>query len=267
MEMTSQPSRAEKSNLRAALPELGRWRRRLLTAGSALALSVYYLHYVTTLQNQGGGGFEAGDPGASSAQTLTARLVALALIVAGLVPIRLRIDSAFVLTALYCVALGSFLAAWAIYGTSNDTFFLNTILQLPVLLGLSGTRARLDYPRWFRFVAWLVAVQALLDIAVVVSGRTLWGYGAFVGGVGNPSSFGLLCALMCAFCLIHPQAGRHKRLLAVWLAIAAVMTKVIVRDTRHYRYYARLGITKMASNRCGCDSRCCCRDRRVLLCA
>jgi len=225
IEMPSQHSHIEKWSVGAPLPVAGKWRRRVLMMGSALALSVYYLHYATTLQNQGAGGFENDEPGASSPLTLTVRLIAVALIVVGLVPIRLRIDSAFALTALYCAALVSFLAAWAIYWTTNDTFFLNTILQLPVLLALSGTRVRLDYPSWFRFAARILAVQALLDVAVVLSGRTLWGYGAFVGGVGNPSSFGLLCALTCAFCLIHPQAGRHRRPLAVWLAIAAIMTK------------------------------------------
>lgn len=191
--------------------------------GSALALSVYYLHYVGF--DYGGGGFDNDVVGAASVRTLPVRLLAVALMVFGLTPIRLRIDSAFAMTAVTCAALANFLVAWAAYGATNDTFFLNTVLQLPILLALSGTRARVDYPMWFRFIARFVAVQAFIDVAIVAIGKTLFSYGAFVGGVGNPSSFGLICALMCAFCLLHPRAGRGRSLLAVWLAISAIMTK------------------------------------------
>lgn len=221
IETTVQPPYIGKWRVSSVLP--GKWRQRVLMLGSAMALSVYYLHYAAGSDNAAG--FENGDTGASSPLTLTAKLIAVTLIVLGLIPIRLRIDSAFALTALYCAALASFLGAWAIFGATNDTFFFNTVLQLPILLALSGTRTYLDYPKWFRFIVRLVAVQALLDIAVIATGRNLWGYGAFVGGVGNPSSFGLICVLGCAFCLMHPRAGRHRRPLAVWLAIAAIMTK------------------------------------------
>src|ERR1700733_1580416 len=106
--MTLQPSDTQKWGNCAVSP--GKWRRRVLMLGSSLALSVYYLHYATGSED--GAGFENGDTGASGALTLTARIVAVLLIVVGLVPIRLRIDSAFAMTALYCAALASFLAAW-----------------------------------------------------------------------------------------------------------------------------------------------------------
>jgi hypothetical protein len=192
------------------------WQWRTLLAGTALALSVYYSHYAAE--------FAEGEA-ESSPVALIARLVAVLLLVFALRPVRLRIDSAFALTAMYCFALVSFLTAWAAEGATNDTFVFNTLLQLPVLLALSGTRLHIDYARWFRFIARLAVFQAAIDIAVVAAGSTLWISGAFVGGVGNPSSFGLICTLMCAFCLQHPQAGRGRRVLAVALAGAAVMTK------------------------------------------
>jgi len=186
-------------------------------AGSALALSVYYITYGT--------GFNETETGSSNLFTELGRLVAVVLMVLGLRPIRLRIDSALALTSLLSLALLSLLVAWAMTGNTNDTFFVNTILQLPVLLALNGTRLRIDYARWLRFVVRLVAFEAMIDAIIVMRGSALWISEAFIGGVGNPSSFGLICALACAFCLLHPEAGRGRRSLAVWLALAAIMTK------------------------------------------
>ena len=192
------------------------WQWRTLMAGTALSLSVYYSHYATE--------FSEGEA-ESSPVALIARLIAVFLLVFALRPVRVRMDSTFALTATYCLALVSFLTAWAVHGSTNDSFVLNTVLQLPVLLALSGTRLRIDYARWFRFIARLAVFQAAIDVAVVAAGSALWISGAFVGGVGNPSSFGLICTVMCAFCLLHPQAGRGRRVLAVALGGAAVMTK------------------------------------------
>jgi hypothetical protein len=196
-------------------PEVWQW--RMLLAGCALALSVYYINYAT--------GFDENEAGSSNVFTQLGRLVAVALMVLALRPIRLRIDSALALTSLLSLALLSLLLAWATTGYTNDTLFINTILQLPVLLALNGTRLRVDYARWLRFLVWLVAFQAMIDAIIVMRGSALWISEAFVGGVGNPSSFGLICVLACAFCLLHPQAGRGRRPLAGWLAIAAIMTK------------------------------------------
>ena len=184
--------------------------------GTALALCVYYRHY--------GRDFTEGELDASPL-TLVGRLVAVVVLVLALRPIRLRVDSAFALTATYCVALVSFLAVWTVNGSTNDTFFLNTAMQLPVLLALNGTRLRIDYARWFRFISRFVVLQAIIDIVIVSTGSALWFSGAFIGGVGNPSSFGLICALMCAFCLLHPDARRGRRVVGAALAAAAIMTK------------------------------------------
>jgi hypothetical protein len=185
-------------------------------AGTSLALSVYYLDY--------GAEFTEGES-QSSPLTLAVRVAAVALLVGSVGPIRVRVDSTFALTVVYCFALLSYLLAVAVNGSANDTFFLNTVLQLPVLVALAGTRLRIDYGKWLRFLVVLVALEAMVDAAVVAAGSTLWISGAFIGGVGNPSSFGLICALMCAFCLLHPQAGWGRRPFAVGFAAAAIMTK------------------------------------------
>jgi hypothetical protein len=188
-----------------------------LMVGTALAMSVYYFEY--------GSGIENGEADSSNPATLVARVLAVTVILWGLRPIRLQWNSTMLYAAIVTLALISFLAAWADYGFANDTFFLNTALQLPVLLALNGTPQKVNYARWFRFLAWFVALQAAIDVVVVLTGSALWVYGAFVGGVGNPSSFGLICAILCAFCLLHPKAGKAGGFLAVVLAGAAVMTK------------------------------------------
>jgi hypothetical protein len=50
---------------------------------------------------------------------------------------------------------------------------------------------------------------------------------AFVGGVGNPSSFGLLCTIGLAFCVFHPRANHWRWVLAGVLAFGAIMSKAL----------------------------------------
>jgi hypothetical protein len=203
----------------SATKELPRVRRWVVAGGTLLALCVYYLNYGTT--------FHEGEIQGGSSITLLARAVAVAAIVLALSPLRLYRGSALMCVGLYLLSATSLFLAAASHGGLNDTFFINTLLQLPVLLVVTGTRWRVDHAWWLRWLCCLLALQVLVDTVVWQAGASLWLSLAFIGGVGNPSSFGLLCTVGLAFCLFHPQAGRWRWLLAFTLAFGAVMTKAL----------------------------------------
>ena len=191
----------------------------LLLAGTVLSLSVYYLNY--------GAEFDEGETAGGNAATLLTRAVAVALMVAALCPLRFKLGGAMLLTLLWLASFVSMLIAIGAWGGINDSLFFNTVLQVPVLIALTSTRWHVDYVRWLRFIAVVLALQALFDMAIWWSDTSLWLSAAFVGGVGNPSSFGMLCSVLFAFCLLHPKAGRGRWVLALTLGVAAVMSKAL----------------------------------------
>lgn len=205
---------------RVSMPNpLPGWRRRLLGAGTLLALCVYYLNYGTS--------FDEGEIQGSSAFTLPARALAVAAIVLALSPLRLRAGSALLCVALYLFSALSLLLAASLHGALNDGFFINTLLQLPILVALTSSTWQVDHARWLRLVCGTLALQTIADTVVWQTGASLWLSAAFVGGVGNPSSFGMLCGIGFAFCLLHPLAGRMRWALSALLAFGAVMSQAL----------------------------------------
>jgi hypothetical protein len=195
----------------------GRW--LLLCFGTALGLCVYYLNYGAT--------FDEGDIQGGSALTLPLRALAVAAITVALLPLRVRAGSALLCVAMFLFSAISLLLAASLHGHLNDGFFINTLLQLPILVALAAGMWRVDHARWLRFVCSVLALQTVADTIVWQSGASLWLSAAFVGGVGNPSSFGLLCVIGFAFCLLHPQAGQMRWPLAALLAFGALMSQAL----------------------------------------
>lgn len=188
-----------------------------LCLGSVLALSVYYLNYGTT--------FDEGQIKEASPFTMLLRLLSIALIVWSLRPFGFRFNSLALLTIMYFASAASFILSIGISGGSNDILFLNTLLQLPVLIALSATTRKINYARWLRFMGVVLALQVIVDAMIWVTGGSLWLSEAFIGGVGNPSSFGFLCSLLVAFFLLHPKAGPIRWLFVLILAAGVVMSK------------------------------------------
>lgn len=184
-----------------------------------LSLSVYYLNYSAE--------FDEGEATGVNTATLLTRALSVALIVAPLFPLRLKLGSAMLLTLVWLGSCVSMLVAVGASGGINDSLFFNTVLQLPVLVALTSTQWHVDHVRWLRFMAIMLALQAVFDTVIWLSDTSLWLSAAFVGGVGNPSSFGMLCSVLFAFCVLHPRAGRGRWLLALTLGAAAVMSKAL----------------------------------------
>lgn len=188
-----------------------------LCLGSVLALSVYYFNYGTT--------FDEGQIEGASPFTMILRLLSIALIVWSLRPFNFQFNSLALLTILYVASATSFLLSIGISGGSNDILFFNTLLQLPVLIALSTTTQKINYARWFRFIGVVLALQIIVDAMIWFTGASLWLSEAFIGGVGNPSSFGFLCSLLVAFFLFHSKAGPIRWVFVLILAVGAIMSK------------------------------------------
>ena len=188
-----------------------------LCLGSLLALCVYYFNYGIT--------FDEGHIEGASPFTMLLRLLSIALIVWSLRPFNFRFNSLALLTILYVASATSFLLSILISGESNDILFFNNLLQLPVLIALSATTQKINYARWLRFIGVVLALQVIIDAMIWLTGASLWLSEAFIGGVGNPSSFGFLCCLLVAFFLFHPKAGPIRWVFVLVLAVGVVMSK------------------------------------------
>jgi hypothetical protein len=193
-----------------------RWRWRILLLGTLISLCVYYLDY--------GRAFEDGVQQDTSVPALLMRLGGVLLIAGSLYPYRTRLSLPLLLVPLYALFGVSFLLGLGWSGDASEKMFLNTLLQLPVLVAMCQTRWSFDGARWLRFVATIIILQALGDLALYLLGQSLWTSYAFVGGFGNPSSYGVTCVVLLTFCLLHPRAGRLRVLKGVLLTAAALMS-------------------------------------------
>ena len=77
------------------------------------------------------------------------------------------------------------------YFESRDNMFLNTYMALPILFGLGPTTYE-DFKKFDVLLLWLFGFWVFLDSFFYLSGSSLWYNKAFIGGVGNPSSYGFL---------------------------------------------------------------------------
>lgn len=195
------------------------WKERVFRSGIALALCVYYLNYF--------GEFDEGEIPNASITTLLMRALSVGLIVFALAPFRRPPWWAWIILGFYAYGTASLSIAAVMHGGLNDTLFFNAVLQLPVLFALSGTRWQIDYPRCMRFVVEVLVVQLAIDPLITLAGVSLWGSMAFIGGVGNPSSFALLCSIGMTFCVFHPVAARRRWVLGGLLALGAIQTKAM----------------------------------------
>lgn len=188
-----------------------------LRLGLVFGLCVYYLNY-TVVFNEGQ--IEAANP-----LTMVIRLLSIGLILVSLKPFKRRYDISTSLVLLYIVAAVSYFLSVTNSGVANDTLFINTLIQLPVLIALSITTKDIDYHQWFKFIGLVLALQVIGDVILAFRGEALWLSGAFIGGVGNPSSFGFLCCLLVAFYLLHPKIGSIRWVLIAILSIGVIKSE------------------------------------------
>lgn len=77
------------------------------------------------------------------------------------------------------------------FNESRDIMFLNTFISLPLLFGYGPSTAE-DFKRFDRLLLWMLLSWVFLDSFFYFTGNSLWHNKAFIGGIGNPSSYGFL---------------------------------------------------------------------------
>lgn len=97
-----------------------------------------------------------------------------------------------------------FLKRW--FFEAKDYLFLNMLIcALPFLVFQLRERGRILF---FLDACLVVLVfQIFIDILVYLNGSSLWENKAFIGGVGNPSSFGFICNIFIAYILFFKRSG------------------------------------------------------------
>lgn len=193
------------------------WNRTLLGVAVAMALCTYYLNY--------GAAFEEGVTEAGGITTIVLRMLAVATFVVALAPHRIPPLSVLLLVTCYLAYAVSFFLSAGLHGSMNDVLFVNTLLQLPVAFAAASSRWPLHHNHWLSVLCGVLTLQVIVDASVWHAGASLWLSQAFIGGVGNPSSFGLLCAIGLAYCTLHPNAGRVRWIFSLFLIVGAIMSK------------------------------------------
>lgn len=85
-------------------------------------------------------------------------------------------------------------------GEFKDYFFLNTFLSLSYLLFTSG-RSVLIRDSLFYGIVVALFIGGVIDVFAYYYDFSIWDEKSFVGGLGNPSSFGLFCNISIAWLL------------------------------------------------------------------
>jgi|GEM_PF-2939460 len=70
----------------------------------------------------------------------------------------------------------------------------------------------------------ILILQVFIDISIYLSGNSLWDNKAFIGGLGNPSSFGIICSVFLAYNLFLNTKKTFKFLASVVLLFGILMT-------------------------------------------
>lgn len=112
---------------------------------------------------------------------------------------KIQIDYFFIFV-FFVLSIVVYLAKFMLIG-GNDTLFLNTVIcGLPfVVFCLRRDLSRVMV--FFEYCLVIIVVQIAIDTVVFLAGRSLWNNNAFIGGLGNPSSFGFVCNMLVCYVL------------------------------------------------------------------
>lgn len=169
-----------------------------LCVAALLVLGNYYYMYFTGVNPQDGA-MESG--GVFRYVKVLALLVFFTAILEPRVKIRLCFAE-LLLGAFFIASLVYFLAAWDSWDSGGLLYFNMVICALPLLIfPLTPDFEKIRY--FFDTSAVILIVQIGIDVLVYLSGGSIWANKAFIGGLGNPSSFGVLCNMFVAYILFY----------------------------------------------------------------
>jgi hypothetical protein len=173
--------------------------------------------------------FNEGAIQGSHGFSYVAKFIGLGFLVLGFMPYKFARRTPWQLWA-YVILNGLFLANYALahvlYG-DGDTLFLNQILLVPFSIFLFTTTSDETVSEAMDTLLPLLAAQIFISFALYALDISLWQNKAFVGGMGNPNSFGL-ALIICLIYVWTIQKNKHQFLLSTLLIIPAVMTQSLM---------------------------------------
>lgn len=109
---------------------------------------------------------------------------------------------------------------------SRDWLFINNFLAVPILLGSTAkfNFKAIDQTLLVSFFLWVS-----LDFYNLQNSNTIWGNKAFIGGVGNPSSYGLILIYLYEVSIKTLSLNKIiKRVLKALIFINLIMTQALM---------------------------------------
>lgn len=110
------------------------------------------------------------------------------------------------------------------FSQEGDWMYLNTLMcAIPLLL----LRVRENLARFiffFECCLLVLVLQVVGEFFIYFYGKSLWENKAFIGGLGNPSSFGILCDLLIAYLLFWRKKSFYSFFAFFLLCAGVVMT-------------------------------------------
>jgi len=109
---------------------------------------------------------------------------------------------------------------------SRDWLFINNFLAVPILLGSTAkfNFKAIDQTLLVSFFLWIS-----LDFYNLQNSNTMWGNKAFIGGVGNPSSYGLILIYLYEVSIKNLSLNKvTKRVLKALIFINLIMTQALM---------------------------------------
>lgn len=188
-----------------------------LCMAALLVLGNYYYMYFTGANPQEGA-MEGG--GVFRYVKVLALLVFFTAILEPRIKIRLCFAE-LLLSAFFVVSLVYFFAAWDSWDSGGLLYFNMVICALPLLIfPLTPDFEKIRY--FLDASAVILIVQIGIDALVYLSSGSIWANKAFIGGLGNPSSFGVLCNVFVAYILFY------RGLSPGWMVALCVLSAGIV---------------------------------------
>lgn len=106
----------------------------------------------------------------------------------------------FVFTVFFVFSSAVFFVKRFFFDAGDDLYFNIIICAIPfVLFRINNNFDVILF--FFEVCLWVLVFQILIDIYFFINELSLWENGAFIGGLGNPSSFGIFCNIVLAYVL------------------------------------------------------------------
>jgi hypothetical protein len=189
--------------------------------GLGICFSLYYAFYFMN--------FSEGSVQGSHAILYAAKLLGLVMLAIGFMPY--RFDRRVPLTFWAFIILNgwffaNYLAAYFLY-PNGDSLFLNQILFIPFGILLFQTAAKEPLTETMNILLPFLLLQVITSEILKIVGLSLWQNFAFVGGMGNPNSFGFTLVLLLIY-MWTVRVFKYEALLAALLIAGAILTQSLM---------------------------------------